>query len=229
MFCPKCGRPHNEEDRFCSGCGFSLSAPQTVTAPKKGAYWPPILIMVLMLAISAVIYVATKGNLPVSSTASQTPWFVMNGDVLYFDESAYTGGSELIIPSTVDGQTVSAIGSHAFANCDFLTAIYLPDSLLEIHVGAFQNCTALRGINIPANVTKIGAQAFSGCTDLEAIHINNQIASIGNAAFDSCNSLLYIFYEGEYGQWLGLYDEFISPYTYVFCTNGTFPQGGIFP
>ena len=76
-----------------------------------------------------------------------------------------------------------------------------------------------------ASVTEIGAGAFSGCTGLEAICINPSVERIGQGAFEDCNQLYYIFYLGTYYDWNELFTEFITPYTGVYCLDGSFRQG----
>ena len=69
-------------------------------------------------------------------------------------DSAYAGNTE--IEHVVLGDTVTSIGSYAFANCEGLTTITIPESVTQIGVGAFFNCTLLTDIYCypdPANLT----------------------------------------------------------------------------
>ena len=52
--------------------------------------------------------------------------------------TGYTGGvtEDLVIPDTLDGYTVSAIGNQAFKGSAFVS-IHLPDSVTTIESGAF--------------------------------------------------------------------------------------------
>lgn len=58
-------------------------------------------------------------------------------------------GSELILPATINGRTVTAIDANAFAN--------------------FANRTSIKTVYIPKTVTEIGDKAFSGCSALTKI------------------------------------------------------------
>ena len=96
----------------------------------------------------------------------------------------YTGtATELTIPSTLDGYSVTSIGDEAFYQCTSLKNITIPDSVTSIGDDAFYHCTALESITIPDSVTSIGGWAFCGCTALEIITIPNSVTSIGHNAF----------------------------------------------
>ena len=80
-------------------------------------------------------------------------------------------------------------GSNAFARCDSLTSVTLPDSIKSIGPGAFYGCTSLKEINIPDSVTEIGSEAFTSCEALESITIPDSVKQIGVGAFSYCEAL----------------------------------------
>ena len=93
-----------------------------------------------------------------------------------------------------DGTVTIAAGSsngggNAFAWCDLLTSVTLPDSIKSIGRGAFYGCTSLKEINIPDSVTEIGMSAFGSCDALESITIPDSVTTIGMGAFTSCDAL----------------------------------------
>lgn len=61
-------------------------------------------------------------------------------------------GKELILPDTLAGYTVTAIGSNAFAGDKAITTVYIPDSVISIGEKAFNGCSALTNITY-ANTT----------------------------------------------------------------------------
>lgn len=223
MNCPCCSAPYGENDRFCRYCG----APLQSTPQRKGSHWVPILILILLSAIGIGIFFITTEDPPGTTVRrSDTPWFILEDDgTLYFDESLYTGGSELTVPAELGGRTVRSLGVDCFTYCNTLTTVYLPNTLEVIEDYAFNDCKRLRGIFIPESVTSIGEGAFYGCENLEAISIPGSVVSIGTQAFGACNSLDYILYDGLHEDWVTLYDEFITPYTGVYCLDGSFYQG----
>ena len=66
--------------------------------------------------------------------------------------------------SFVIPDSVTSIGSYAFAWCESLTSITIPDSVTSIGDDAFFGCVSLTSITIPDSVTSIGKWAFSGCS-----------------------------------------------------------------
>ena len=62
--------------------------------------------------------------------------------------------------------TVTKIGSIAFAECDYLESVKMPSGLVQIDENAFANCPSLQYIEIPAGCETIGEDAFYGCTSL---------------------------------------------------------------
>ena len=88
--------------------------------------------------------------------------------------------------------SVTTIGESAFAWCEFLTIINIPNSVTSIGNSAFEGCECLISINIPNSVTTIGDSAFSGCDSLASINIPNSITTIGENAFCLCDSLTSI-------------------------------------
>ena len=88
--------------------------------------------------------------------------------------------------------SVTTIGESAFAWCEFLTIINIPNSVTSIGNSAFEGCECLISINIPNSVTTIGDSAFSGCDSLASINIPNSVTTIGENAFCLCDSLTSI-------------------------------------
>ncbi|MBP1542456.1 MAG: leucine-rich repeat domain-containing protein, partial [Oscillospiraceae bacterium] len=102
----------------------------------------------------------------------------------------YTGSApELVIPSEMDGYTVTSIGDDAFRNCDNLTVVTLPESITYIGGNAFSYCDNLISITIPDGVTVIGNHAFDECIRLKSISLPNGIKTIGVYTFSGCDSL----------------------------------------
>ena len=107
--------------------------------------------------------------------------------------TGYTGSStEVSIPATIDGKSVTSIGENAFYNCTSLTNITIPDSVTYIGDSAFYNCASLTSVTIPDSVTSIGCSAFDCCTSLTSITIPDSVVSINNLVFSECTSLISI-------------------------------------
>jgi hypothetical protein len=68
--------------------------------------------------------------------------------------TSYTGaGGDIIIPSTLDGHPVVAIGDKAFNEITSIISVVIPSSVTSIADFAFRGCTSLTSINIPAGIT----------------------------------------------------------------------------
>lgn len=81
------------------------------------------------------------------------------------------------------------IGDGAFAECEGIEEIVLPDSVIYISNGAFANCSSLEKIIIPESVTKIGEYAFSFCQKLKTIKFPSRITCIEEGLCEYCDSL----------------------------------------
>jgi hypothetical protein len=105
----------------------------------------------------------------------------------------YKGVSRTVnIPATIQGKTITIIGSYAFRNYVGITGINIPDSVTEIERAAFIGCSTLTGIIIPDSVTVIRDYAFYECTSLTEITIPKSVIGIGEDVFTKCNNLTAI-------------------------------------
>ncbi len=194
----------------------NLTAPSPARPEKKGALWPPVLLLAVMSCVGLLLFFLLPGH---TAAPSQTPWFSVEKGELYFHPDLYTGGSELTVPETVDGQRVTALSDFCFSGCQRLTTVILPDGLTHIGNAAFSGCGNLRGIFLPDTMETIGNQAFYGCGNLEALRIPGAMRKIAEDAFDGCNGLRYIFFNGTAAQWQRLYSGFINPYVEIHTSD----------
>ena len=98
-------------------------------------------------------------------------------------------GTELVIPSEIDGYAVTDIDSHAFQDCDDLVSVTLPKGVTSIENSTFRNCDNLKSVTIPDSVKTIRACAFWDCTSLTSVEIPDSVESLGNYAFSGCSNL----------------------------------------
>lgn len=68
--------------------------------------------------------------------------------------------TEIVIPSEVNGKSVTAVGYYAFSGCESLTSITLPAGVTSIDTGAFDSCKNLANITIPDSVISISFYTF---------------------------------------------------------------------
>ncbi len=96
------------------------------------------------------------------------------------------GCNTSIIPA--DG-SITAIGMGAFAGCEALTDIELPEGVEFIGYGAFSECPNLESISLPESLTIIDEYAFAWCESLVSIEIPEGITEIGSDTFYYCSAL----------------------------------------
>ena len=90
--------------------------------------------------------------------------------------------TEIVVPASIDGRKVQAIGAYAFNGAGNIHSLYLPDSLEIIGENAFYNCVKLESIVLPPNLKEIGLKAFHSA-GLKNITFNNKLETIGDYAF----------------------------------------------
>lgn len=91
---------------------------------------------------------------------------------------------EVVIPAEIDGLPVTDIRQYAFYDCDGMTGITLPDSIVSIGDSAFGRCRGLTEITIPEGVTSIGSLAFSDTKWLEDRREEAPLVIVNNIVVD---------------------------------------------
>ncbi len=124
---------------------------------------------------------------------------------------------DVVIPETIDGAAVTAIGAgafeskliktvsipagiktigeNAFKSCAYLTGVtFAAESVLTaIGDNAFMSCQKLAAITLPEKLETIGLQAFLGARVLKTITIPASVKAIGDWAFGSCFELTNVY------------------------------------
>lgn len=99
-----------------------------------------------------------------TATVTQNRWWKEYGGGMGGQwHNTYEG--DIVIPETVGGYTVVAIGEQAFANLN-------------------NDAKSISSISIPKTVKTIGNQAFKGCYNLKSITLPATLESIGNMVFN---------------------------------------------
>lgn len=109
-----------------------------------------------------------------------------NNGLKSIGESAFASCDSLttvILPNSI-----TTIGKGAFSSDRSLTNITLPSSLTELPEYIFRN-TSLESITIPSSVSRIKWRAFGDCKKLKEVNIKNHSITIDNHAFGGCTNL----------------------------------------
>ena len=132
--------------------------------------------------------------------------------------------THITIPSTVTYEDksiyriceVTGVGNTAFAGCDNLTSVTIPESVTSIRSGAFCDCSGLTSVTIPDSVTSIGDSVFYGCSNLTSVtlpsKVENQFVPIdlGKRVFQNCSGLTSVT--------LGRVTN-LKEYTFAYCDS----------
>ena len=78
---------------------------------------------------------------------------------------------------------INTIGKAAFASCEGLECISLPEGLAAIGESAFEDCLALQDVVLPMSLEEIGRAAFRYCRNLRMVSTGNKISKVGDYAF----------------------------------------------
>jgi hypothetical protein len=93
--------------------------------------------------------------------------------------------------------SVSIIGTVAFASCTSLTNVTIGNGVSIIDSAAFASCANLTSVSIGNSVTSIGNGAFEECTSLTSVTIPDSVTRIVDYAFAYCTSLTGVYFQGN--------------------------------
>ena len=178
-------------------------------------------VFVCMLLIGTFFVVTLDTVSAVDLVEGDYTYTVSNGEATI---TKYTGsGGAITIPSTVGGYPTVHIGDSTFENCNTLTSVTIPDSVITIGDNAFWSCSFLASVTIGNNVTTIGEYAFRGNPSLTSVTIPKSVTSIGVGAFRECIHLTAINVDAANVNYVSvngvLYNKAIT--TLIQCPGGT--------
>ena len=99
----------------------------------------------------------------------------------------YIGSStDVVIPSSIVGMTVTEIAWGAFEENDKIISVTIPNTVCTIGDYVFEECKLLKTVIIPSGVTKIGYAVFRDCLNLESADIPDSVTTLGKSVFSGC-------------------------------------------
>ena len=147
-----------------------------------------------------------KGSAKSMEAVSDDFQYTADGGVAVITKYTGTGGN-VVIPSELDGFTVTKIGPTAFRDLKTVTAVDIADTVTNIDAGAFANCSELSQVELPAELAEMSAHAFYNCDKLTEIFIPKSLTTTNNAyiyeyargyvdgPFYGCDSLKRVSFE----------------------------------
>lgn len=137
-------------------------------------------------------YYITGGNAVIDSyigdeTEVEVPDTLGGITVTEIGYAAFSGNKNIV--SVKLPETITRINHDAFNGCAALAAVELPDGITSIQDGAFAGCVSLKEIAVPEGVSRIEDNTFSGCKALTEIKLNDNTDYIGKSAFAGCSSM----------------------------------------
>lgn len=143
-----------------------------------------------------------------ATTSTTSAAVIVNESDFQFDVSTgtitkYTGSeTEVVIPSEINGVSVTSIDAYAFTNCSNLISITIPSSVTSIVVDTFSACSSLEEISVSnenENYKSIDGVLYNKAGN-EILHypigkkeanyiIPNSVTSIGWTAFEGSSNL----------------------------------------
>ena len=139
-----------------------------------------LLVCLLILWIPADVQATTEDGLDFALTADGKSYIISSCD------KEIKG--ELTLPETYNGKPVIGIGEHAFADCNALTCVNIPGSIVSIGKSAFARCIRLDKVVMAEGVSIIEAKAFENCIILRDIFVPQSMTYMGADAFYKCEN-----------------------------------------
>ena len=122
-----------------------------------------LMVLVIFMALASCV---SDGN----ARATEGLSYAMRTDGTY--EVTGIGSAtdlDIVIPSSYEGVSVSAIKSGAFSGCSKVTTASYASGLQSIGAYAYQDCSSVRDVYIPSSVTNLGASIFYNCASITNI------------------------------------------------------------
>ena len=143
----------------------------------------PATAMALNFEVDGIYYVTSGNQATVSAKNSNAEPYA--GDVIIPETVTYGGTT----------YTVTAIGASAFAYCNDVNSVTIPNTVTSIGKYAFNSLVRLKSVNLPNSIKRIGENAFVSCMSMVIIDnaLPDSIVSVGESAFHNCQTVQFSF------------------------------------
>ena len=97
--------------------------------------------------------------------------------------------SDVVIPDTLDGKKITAIGESAFATKD-IVSVTIPAGITTIGKQAFRYCVNLQKVTFAgAGLTTVGQETFAYCKKLTECNLPETLTTVENQAFSNMDTM----------------------------------------
>ena len=105
--------------------------------------------------------------------------------------TGYSGNDEeVVIPDTLGGYPVEAIGDRVFMSNEKIISIFIPEGIKKLGDDVFSMCSNLSDVSLPDGLLSIGSHTFHSCHSLTSLRIPDGVVSFGDCAFMWCENLV---------------------------------------
>ena len=139
--------------------------------------------------------------------------FIFKDGILYDVKNGIlvSAVNSLIPEKVIVDECTKTIDYSAFADCNNLYEIEIPQGVVNIGEKAFERLDNLKNIDIPDSVTNITTLAFYRCNGLVSVQVPGSVTAIKNGTFRECNNLKKVI--------LGEGVAKIEGSAFVFCSS----------
>ena len=184
---------------FSSCIGLtSITIPDSVISIENDAFGGCRLITSINIGagVSEVSWLPSNGSSMTIRISENNPYLATDSKAIFAKSNGELSLSKYIsadttyeIPAEINGFLVTSIGDYCFYECNEITSVTIPSSVIRIGRSAFEN-NNFTSITIPDSVTSVGGRAFYGCDAITSVPAG--IKNIGTEAFYACQGLTSI-------------------------------------
>ena len=97
--------------------------------------------------------------------------------------------TDIVLPTEVNGVTITTIWGNAFKDNIAITSIKIPEGYTTLAGSAIRSCTSLKSVSLPNSLTgAIGTFQFRDCPALESVNVPYGINRLNSYAFYGCTN-----------------------------------------
>lgn len=156
-------------------------------------------ILYSLLAISLVVILSISIYFAIYQSSNKLNFNNSTDSTISVSIGENLDDSNLVIPSTYNGKTVTKIVDNGRKGNDNIVSIEIPDTIEVIDSHAFEGFSKLEQIIISKNskLQMINSNAFTNCQSLKSFYIPENVYFIEMNAFKNCLNLGFVSFENQ--------------------------------